>query len=81
MAIRFWRIMRLMAAMALVVAGIAVALVLKGEPDASIHLLIATALAAGLSVLLGTALMTLMFLSSASGHDADAASPPDKDPE
>jgi hypothetical protein len=32
-------------------------------------MMIATALGVGLTVLLGTALMTLTFLSSASGHD------------
>ena len=38
-----------------------------------IHMLIATALGAGLIVLLGAALMTLTFLSSSSGHDHQAA--------
>ncbi len=37
-------------------------------------MLIATALGVGLTVLLGTGLMTLVFLSSSSGHD-DAAAP------
>ena len=43
-----------------------------GEVHAS--LIIATALGIGLTVLLGTALMTLVFLSNSSGHD-DAATP------
>ena len=38
-----------------------------------INLLIATALGVGLTVLLGTGLMTLAFLSSSSGHDEQAA--------
>lgn len=39
----------------------------------SIHMYIATILGVGLSVLVGTALMTLVFLSNSSGHDDDAA--------
>jgi hypothetical protein len=35
-------------------------------------MLIATALGIGLTVLLGTGLMTLAFLSSSSGHDEQA---------
>jgi hypothetical protein len=36
-------------------------------------MLIATALGAGLTVLVGTALMTLVFISNSSGHDSAAA--------
>ena len=42
-----------------------------GEPM-SIHLIIATTAGVGLSVLLGTALMGLVFLSNRSGADDDA---------
>jgi len=38
-------------------------------------MLIATALGIGLTVLLGIALMTLIFLSNRTGHDADAGAP------
>ena len=69
---RFRRIMRWMALAAVMAAAAAVWFVLLGEPDYKIHMLIATALGAGLSVLLGTALMTLTFLSSGSGHDDEA---------
>lgn len=71
---RFWRIFRLLALLSIVVAAIAVFLVAQGEASPSIHLIIATALGAGLTVLLGTALMTLVFLSAESGYD-DAATP------
>lgn len=37
--------------------------------DLSLHMIIATAAGVGLSVLLGAALMGLVFLSSNSGHD------------
>lgn len=70
--LRFRRIMRWMSLAAILSAGAAVYFVMRGEPDVKIHMLIATALGAGLSVLLGTALMTLAFVSSGSGHDEEA---------
>ena len=69
---RFGRIMRWLALFSIVIAAIAVLLVARGQDGASIHMLIATALGAGLTVLLGTGLMTLTFLSSRSGHDEQA---------
>ena len=69
---RFWRIMRLTALLSIIVAAIAVILVARGDQSVHIHMLIATALGVGLTVLLGTALMTLSFLSSKSGHDEQA---------
>lgn len=65
---RFWRIFRLLAVLSAVVAAIAVLFVTQGERT-PIHVIIATALGAGLTVLLGTALMTLVFLSAESGYD------------
>ena len=65
---RFWRIFRLLALLSVVVAAIAVLFVTQGE-QTPIHVIIATALGAGLTVLLGTALMTLVFLSAESGYD------------
>jgi len=58
---RFWRIFRLLILLSIIVAVI----------DANI--LVATALGTGLTVLLGTSLMTLVFLSAESGHDDAAA--------
>ena len=66
---RFLRIFRLLALLSIVIAAIAVLLVARGDPTVHIHMLIATALGIGLTVLLGTGLMTLAFLSSSSGHD------------
>lgn len=71
---RFWRIFRLLAFLSIVIAAIAVVLVARGDPATHVHMLIATALGVGLTVLLGTGLMTLVFLSSSSGHDEQAAS-------
>src|SRR5689334_7423337 len=51
---RFWRILRLLALLSIVMAAIAVVLVARGVPTIHIHMLIATALGIGLTVLLGT---------------------------
>lgn len=69
---RFWRIFRLLALLSVVVAAIAVVIVTRGEGEIRASLIIATALGVGLTVLLGTGLMTLAFLSSSSGHDERA---------
>jgi len=70
---RFRQAMRWLALFAILVAGAAVALVARGDEGAHLHMMIATALGAGLTVLLAGALMTLAFLSSSGGHDEDAA--------
>ena len=69
---RFRRIMKWMALFAITVAAIAVLLVARGQEGIHIHMMIATALGAGLSVLLAGALMSLVFLSNSSGHDDEA---------
>lgn len=69
---RFRRIMKWMALFAITVAAIAVLLVARGQEGIHIHMMIATALGAGLSVLLAGALMSLVFLSNSSGHDDQA---------
>ena len=69
---RFRKIMKWMALFSIVVAAVAVLLVARGDEGVHIHMLIATALGAGLSVLLAGALMSLVFLSSSSGHDDEA---------
>jgi uncharacterized membrane protein len=76
---QFLRIMRWGALFSLVIAAIAVLLVARGDQAIHIHMLIATALGVGLSVLLGIALMTLVFLSNRMGQDADAADHQQKD--
>ena len=69
---RFWRIFRLLVLLSLVVAAIAMILVSRGDSTIHIHMLIATGLGIALTVLLGTSLMTLSFLSSSTGHDEQA---------
>jgi hypothetical protein len=69
----FRRIMKYVALFAIVIATIAVLLVARGDSGTHIHMLIAVALGAGLSVLLAGALMSLVFLSANSGHDEAAS--------
>ncbi len=70
---RFRRMMQWMALVSILVAAAAVVAVAWGDDEWRVHMLIATALGAGLTVLLGTALMSLAFLSSSSGHDRQAS--------
>jgi hypothetical protein len=70
---RLWRIFRLLALLSIVIAAIAVILVGEGDSTLHINMLVATALGVGLTVLLGTSLMTLAFLSADTGHDEAAA--------
>ncbi len=69
---QFRRIMRWVALFSIVIAAIAVLLVARGESGRPVHMMIAMALGAGLSVLLAGALMSLVFLSANNGHDEAA---------
>ena len=70
---RFWRIFRLLILLSVVVAAIAVILVTRGVGENRASLIIATALGVGFTVLVGTGLMTLVFISNSSGHDEEVA--------
>jgi len=72
---RFWKIFRLLALLSIIVAAIAVILVNRGDSSLHLNMLIATALGVGLTMLLGSSLMTLVFLSAESGHDEAAGAP------
>lgn len=72
MIVKFKRAMKWMVLFAVVIAAIAVILVARGDSEIHIHMLIATALGVAATVLLGTGLMLLMFLSASSGHDEEA---------
>ena len=78
---RFLKIFRLLALLSIVIAAIAVLLVIQGAGEVHASLIIATALGVGLTVLLGTGLMALMFISSDSGHDDEAAKTHSEDDE
>ena len=76
---RYRKMMKWMALAAAIAAGLAVAY-LKATSDAMPwQMVLATIAGVGLSVLLGTALMGLVFLSDRSGHD-EAASGQEKRP-
>ena len=79
MLARFTRIMKWLALVSIAVAAIAVLLVASGDSGVHLHMMIATALGAGLTVLLAGTLMTLAFLSSSSGHDDRAKGSRSKD--
>lgn len=72
---RYRRILGWMGLASLLCVVLALGLVwwLHGVP--SIHLMIATALGVGLTALLTSALMGLMFLSSGTGHDEQIHDP------
>ena len=60
------------------IAVLAMVIVSRGETEVHLHMLIATGVGILLTMLLGTGLMTLMFLSNRHGHDADAHRLPPK---
>lgn len=66
---RYRRLMMWMAGAAFLSAAIALTILRLRNPEASIHLYIAAAAGIFLSVLLGAALMGLVFLSAGTGHD------------
>lgn len=79
---RYRRLMRGMAivsALAVVLALLYLHFALPG--GLSIHMIIATSAGVGLSVMLGAALMGLVFLSSGSGHDEAIEDPFENDPD
>jgi hypothetical protein len=66
---RYRRLMRFMAAITGAVILLAFALLYREDGLVSIHLYVAAALGIGFSMLLMSALMGLVFLSSGTGHD------------
>jgi len=73
------KMMSWMALAAIVTAGLSLAWLASQGTEMRLHLVIATIAGVGFSVLIGTALMGLVFLSNRSGHDADAAGRGDDD--
>lgn len=69
----FLGILKWLGLLSIVIAAIAVFLVARGDKTVDASFLIAVALGVGLTVLLGTGLMVLTFLSSRSGHDEEVA--------
>jgi peptidoglycan/LPS O-acetylase OafA/YrhL len=66
---RYRRLMRFMLAITLVMVGAAFFAVYQKDEVQSAHMYVATALMVGFAMLLMSALMGLVFLSSGTGHD------------
>jgi len=69
---RYRRMMGWMTLAAVLAAGLALLYLWLAGAPMRLHLVVATAAGVGLTVLVGTALMGLVFLSSRSGHDEGA---------
>ena len=73
---RYRRIMRFMLLLTVGIVAIAMALLFKfGEEEVSVHFYIAVALGIGFTMLLTSALMGLVFLSSGTGPDESVDDP------
>lgn len=71
--------MRTMLLFTIGIVVVAVALLYKENNSASIHYYIAAALGIGFTMLLASALMGLVFLSSGTGHDEAVENPDPED--
>lgn len=79
---RYRRLMRGMALVSVCAVVLALGWLRLSMGEAlSLHMMIATAAGVGLSVMLGAALMGLVFLSSGSGHDEAIEDPFEDDPD
>ncbi len=74
---RYRRIMRWMMLITVTLVVGAVVILYRRSGEVSIHMYIATALGIGGVMLLGSALMGLVFLSSGTGHDESIVNPLD----
>lgn len=76
---RYRRLMRWMALVAVLAIGVALAWLRSTGGPLPIHMVIATIAGVGFSVMLGTALMGLVFLSAGIGHDDEAGAASDEE--
>ena len=74
---RYKRIMRFMFALTLLVVGGAMVAIFWSEAEVSPHFFIAVGLGIGMTMLLASALMGLVFLSNGTGHDESIHNPLD----
>ena len=72
---RYKRIMRFMLLVTVGVVALALAAIFWSEAEVSPHFFIAVALGIGLTMLLASALMGLVFLSNGTGHDESIHNP------
>jgi hypothetical protein len=78
---RYRRLLRGMALLTIVLIGAVIGLLYWLGALVSIHVALAAALGIGLTVMLMSALMGLVFLSSGTGHDESIADPLNEDDE
>lgn len=76
---RYRRLMIWMASVATVTTVVTLTLLRLQNPEASIHMFIAAAAGVFMSVMLGAALMGLVFLSAGTGHDEAIEDPTSED--
>ena len=76
---RYRRLMRLMACVTLATMAVAFYALYRSNGFVSVHIYIATALGIGFTMMLTSALMGLVFLSSGTGHDSAIVDPLDED--
>ena len=76
---RYRRVMRWMMLLTITMVIGALAALYKANGLVSIHFYVATALGIGFTMLLASALMGLVFLSSGTGHDEAVIDPVDRD--
>ena len=69
---RYWTIMRWMALLAVVTVLLSLIYLERSGEPVPIHMLIATIAGVGLTVLVGTGLMGLLFVSNRAGIDEEA---------
>lgn len=72
---RYLRIMRWMMVATVALVAVAVIVLYRSNGMVSIHFYIAAALGIGFTMLLASALMGLVFLSSGTGHDESIVDP------
>ena len=72
---RYKRIMRFMLLLTILVVGAAMLAIFWSEAEVSPHFFIAVALGIGMTMLLASALMGLVFLSNGTGHDESIHDP------
>ena len=72
---RYKRLMRFMFLVTVAVVIVSVTMIYREVGMVSVHFFIATALGIGMSMLLMSALMGLVFLSSGTGHDEAVEDP------
>jgi hypothetical protein len=77
---RYRRMMKWMALVAVVAILLALIYLKSFGDPVPIHMMIATIAGVGLTILVGTGLMGLVFLSSRSGHDDEAGGGPRDEP-